>query len=171
MARKLPHADAAPVWLPEMQPRWEYAFEMRVLTGPISRLRQVNGSHDDLLLMAIEGGDVRGPRISGQIVAGGSEWPVQRADGVSLVDARYSFVADDGTPIGVRNTGFRRGPPEVIARLMARQELVDARSYYLRTWSRFDAPAGAHEWLSQHVFVGIGERHPELLFLRYYALL
>jgi hypothetical protein len=159
------------LWLPQMLPRFEFAFEMRVVTGPISRLPHVNGSDNDLLMMTIDGGDVKGPSLSGHILPGGTEWPLVRPDGVSCIDARYTFVTDDGTPIGVRNTGFRSGPPEVMARLFARQEVVDARSYYLRTWSRFDAPAGERAWLSSQVFVGIGERHPQLLFLRYYALL
>lgn len=158
-------------WLPEMPPCFEFAFETRVVTGPISRLHQVNGSDADLLMMTIDGGDVTGPRFNGRILPGGTEWPLVRPDGVSRIDARYSLQHDDGSVIGVRNAGFRRGPPEVMARLLARTEVVDARSYYFRTWSMFDAPAGPHAWMSSTVFVGIGERHPDLLFLRYYAML
>ena len=163
--------DQQPHWLPDMPPQFEFAFHMRVVTGPISRLQQINGGGSDMLMMTIDGGDVRGPRVSGKLMPGGTEWPLVYPDGVSRIDARYSFVCDDGTVIGVRNSGFRRGPPEVMARLLSRREVVDARDYYFRTWSMFDAPAGPHQWLGQTVFVGIGERHPDLLHLRYYAML
>lgn len=162
--------DHRPRCLPLMPPQFAFAFDMRVVTGPISRLQAVNGSNNDLLMMTIDGGDVRGPRISGRILPGGTEWPLVQPDSVSRIDARYAFVCDDGAVIGVHNTGFRRGPPEVMARLLSRREVVDAREYYMRTWSRFDAPAGPHQWLGQSVFIGIGERHPELLHLRYYEL-
>ena len=158
-------------WLPDMPPEFQFAFETRVLTGPISRLSKVNGSDCDLLMMTIDGGDITGPMLNGKVLPGGTEWPLVRPDGVSRIDARYSLKADDGAVIGVRNTGFRRGPDDVMARLLSRKEVVDARSYYFRTWSMFDAPEGVHSWMSSTVFVGIGERHPEVLFLRYYAML
>lgn len=162
--------DQQPHFLAEMSPRFEFAFDMRIVTGPISRLKGVNGSANDMLMMTIDGGDVSGPRIRGRVLPGGTEWPLVQTDGVSRIDARYAFVCDDGAVIGVHNTGLRRGPPDVMERLLARREVVDARTYYMRTWSRFDAPAGPHQWLGQSVFVGIGERHPELLHLRYYEM-
>jgi hypothetical protein len=160
-----------PLWLPDMLPNFQFAFETRVLTGQISKLPSVNGANCDLLMMNIEGGDICGPMLNGTVLPGGTEWPLVRPDGVSRIDARYSLQADDGTVIGVRNTGFRRGPPDVMARLLSRKEVVDARSYYFRTWSMFDAPAGPHAWMASSVFVGVGERHPNVLFLRYYAML
>jgi hypothetical protein len=49
----------------------------------------------------------------------------------------------------------------------AKQDLVDPESYYLRTYTAFEAPNGRYDWLARHVFIGIGERQPKVLFLRY----
>jgi hypothetical protein len=32
-------------------------------------------------------------------------------------------------------------------------------------------PAGKHDWLTKHVFIGVGERRPDGNVLRYYALI
>jgi hypothetical protein len=57
-----------------------------------------------------------------------------------------------------------------MTRLDQKQNIIDPESYYLRTYTIFEAPVGKYDWLSRHVFVGIGERQPKVLFLRYYIL-
>jgi len=121
------------------------------------------------MMIPILGGDFEGPAVHGRILPGGAEWPLIRPDGVGTVDARYTLETDDGVLINVRNTGYRHGPPEVMAKLNAK-EAVDPLAYYLRTYTVFEAPDGPYEWLARHVFIGIGERQPEVLFLRYYVL-
>ena len=34
----------------------------------------------------------------------------------------------------------------------------------------FEVPTGKHDWLTKHVFVGVGERRSDGNLLRYYAL-
>ncbi len=34
----------------------------------------------------------------------------------------------------------------------------------------FEAPIGKHDWLTRHVFIGVGERKPDGNYVKYYAL-
>ena len=42
--------------------------------------------------------------------------------------------------------------------------------YYLRSQTTFECAAGKHDWLTKHVFIGVGERRSDGNLLRYYAL-
>ena len=48
---------------------------------------------------------------------------------------------------------------------------VDPALVYFRTTPVFEAPAGPHEWLTRHVFVGSAERHPDGVRLRFFAVM
>ena len=47
---------------------------------------------------------------------------------------------------------------------------VGHEEYYLRGNPTFEVPTGKHDWLTKHVFVGVGERRADGNLLRYYAL-
>jgi len=158
-----------PTQLQAMVPALEFVMQARVLIGPSRPIGNMGGTGQKLLVPLL-GGDFEGPRLRGEILAGGAEWPLLRPDGIGTIDARYTFQTDDGVLLNIRNTGYRYGPPDVMERLAAKQEIVDPRSYYLRTWTVFEAPDGRYDWLSRHVFIGIGERQQWVLFVRYYML-
>lgn len=163
-------ADMQPIYLPDMQPQLEFVLQSRVRVEPkVSVLGNVGGMGERRML-TIYGGDFEGPRLRGRILRGGGDWPLVRPDGVGIVDARYTYETDDGVLINIINTGYRHGPAPVIASLDGKRDVPDPRTYYLRTYTRFEAPVGKHDWLSRHVFIGIGERHPKVLFLRYYMV-
>ncbi len=70
---------------------------------------------------------------------------------------------DDGTLILINNRGFLWGrKPDVMTRL--RQwafeggKPVPHNEYYLRANPSFEVSKGKHDWLTRHVFVGVGER-------------
>lgn len=104
------------------------------------------------LHIAITGGRVSGPRLSGRILAGGSDWPLIRPDGHSEISARYTILTDDDVPILVRNDGLRVSSPETLRRLRT-GEAVDPGAYYFRALPRFEAPDGPHGWLNTRLFV------------------
>ena len=132
------------------EPGFEFAFEIR---AEICETRSGGGSpKGERLHIEISGGSVDGPMLSGAVVPGGSDWPLIRRDGTSEISARYTIVADDGTPILVRNNGLRVSSPEVLARLRA-GETVDPSEYYFRSVPVFEAPDGPHGWLNDSVFV------------------
>ena len=157
-----------PKYLHELPPRFEYAFQTRVVTGDVLRMRYGAGER---LMVQVLGGDIDGPRLKGTILPGGVEWPTYRPDGVGMVDARYTFQSHDGVYLNIRNVGYRRAPPEVMKRLNALDPDVHPSSYYIRTTPIFEAPPGPYGWMADHCFVGVGERQKECLFMRYYIIL
>ncbi len=158
-----------PIWLKQMTPQLEFAFATKVIVNPARNIGVVHGGSGERLIMTVGGGLVEGPGIRGTILPGGTEWPLVRPDGVDSIDARYSFETDDGVLVNIRNTGYRVIPAEL--RREMREKVIDAGQYYFRTWSVLEAPVGRYDWLTRNVFIGYGERHPDLLHLWYYRVL
>lgn len=158
---------AEPIWLKTMAPTLEFAFATKVIVNPARSLGNLHGS-GERLVMTVGGGVVEGPQIKGEILPGGTEWPLMRPDGVDSIDARYSFETDDGVLVNIRNTGYRVIPEDLKGKM--KTETVDAGSYYFRTYSVLEAPVGKYDWLTRNVFVGFGERHPRILHLWYYRV-
>jgi Protein of unknown function (DUF3237) len=93
------------------------------------------------LMIPITGGTVSGPRFTGTVMPG-ADWALVRDDGVTIVDARYAIMAEDGTVIQVFN-----GARNTIDRTAAEMPLAI-------TSPRFIAPEGNYGWLNEGVFVG-----------------
>jgi hypothetical protein len=131
-------------------PVLEFVFEIRAQID--SPRRAGRGRLGERQHIAITGGSVTGPRLNGRVLPGGSDWALQRDDGSTMVDAHYTVQADDGTLIYVHNRGLRVSSAEVLDRLR-RGEAVAPEEVYFRSTPVFDAPAGPHGWLADHVFV------------------
>lgn len=159
-----------PVTLERVRPELEFVVRIELDLPQFLESLGSLGGMGERKMMAIRGGRFAGPALRGVVLPGGSEWPLIRPDGVGCIDARYTLRTDDGVLINIRNTGYRHGPPEVMRRLDAKQERVDPRLYYLRTYTVFEAPVGKYDWMSRHVFVGVGERHPHANYFDYYKL-
>jgi hypothetical protein len=110
-----------------------------------------------------------GPRLTATILSGGADWQIIRPNGTAEVVARYTLLADDGTLISVVNTGLRRGPPAVLARLAA-GEAVDPTEYYFRTTPVFEVGPGPHAWLAETIFFATGERQAKQVVIKVFAL-
>lgn len=131
-------------------PELEYVFTIRADIGSVvSGGKNASGER---LHIPIVGGEVRGSKLNGTILPGGSDWPLIRPDGQSEISAHYTIMADDGTPIYVENAGLRVSSPAVLERLRA-GEPVDPSDYYFRTAPRFDVADGPHAWLRRRLFV------------------
>jgi Protein of unknown function (DUF3237) len=117
----------------------------------------------------ITGGEVTGPALQGRILPGGSDWALLRADGASLIDARYTIEAQDGTLIYVQSQGLRVSSAEVLARMRAGQP-VDPSEVYFRGAPRFEAPEGPHGWLNRHLFVATLARETDGVHLQVFAV-
>jgi len=121
-------------------------------------------------IVPILGGTMYGPRLTGDILPGGADWQsVRVTDGVARIDARYTLRTTDGTVIAIHNAGLRRGPPDVMARL-AGGEIVAPDSYYFRTVAQFHVESGHYQWLTEHIFIGIGRRWPDAVEIDIYRL-
>jgi hypothetical protein len=150
------------------QPELRFAFEIEVEVAAPLDFGETQAGHRRVVPIA--GGRVSGPRLQGRILPVGADWQILRPDGTADLDARYTIQANDGALIYVLNRGVRHGPAEVLARL-SRGELVDPAAYYFRSAAAFETSAPRHAWLTRAVVVGVGERYPDKVIIRFWELL
>lgn len=148
-------------------PSLTFVFEVAATLEPAQELGEFQGGRRRVI--PVTGGTVSGPRLSGRVRAGGADWQTILPTGVTHLRAQYTIEADDGQVIGVVNEGVRRASPEVAQR-MAAGELVPATEYYFRTTPRFEVGPGPHAWLTENVFVCTGERRPNDVLIRFFAV-
>ena len=108
----------------------------------------------------VSSGRFEGPRLRGNVLPGGGDWTLLRADGVLELDLRLTLETDDGALIHLTSFGLRHGPPGVIAAL-ARGERVDQATYYFRTTPRFETAHPKYTFLNRLISVSTGDRHPD----------
>jgi hypothetical protein len=144
-----------------------FAGEVRASVAAPFEIGEVRGGRRRVV--PITGGTFVGPDVRGRILAGGADWQIVRPDGFSALDSRYVIETDDGQTISVRNVGIRHAPADVMRRLLA-GEPVDPALVYFRTTPRFETSAPELQWMTRAVFVGIGERYPLEVVIRFYRL-
>ncbi len=141
-----------------IKPELEFVYEATGSLGvPIPIGDTVDGARR--IIPIFEGGSVVGPLINGKLLGNAADWQLTRPDGVTVADAIYALRTDDGVIIQLRNKGLRHAPPDVMARLVA-GENVDPADYYFRTIPEFIAPKGKYDWMNRSVFVCSGARYP-----------
>ena len=165
LAAETGRANDAPAAPP---PALVFAFELRAKVAEPVVIGQV--PHGLRRIVAITGGSVRGPMMNGVVVPNsGADWQMIQPDGFSELDTRYTLQSDKGELVYVQNAGVRHAPPEVMKRLNA-GEIVDPKLVYFRTVPKFETNAPGLQWLSRSVFVGVGERSPNEVIVRFYRL-
>jgi Protein of unknown function (DUF3237) len=119
-------------------PQAAFAYEAEVVIAP----RQSLGASalGERFIVPILGGRFEGPRLRGQVLAGGADRQLVRPDGIKELDALYEMQCDDGTIITVHN------------RVLIDESATPQR--YARSVIQLRAPSGPHEWLNRRVFVG-----------------
>lgn len=122
---------------PEALPKVEFAFEARVTLAPATVLGETGVGHRQYI--PITGGTVSGPKFKGQVIPGGWDYQLRTAGGCSSISADYFLKAEDGTVIHILNQG-----------LMCPGGVKGERSYLQ---PKFEAPKGAHEWMTGATFV------------------
>jgi Protein of unknown function (DUF3237) len=118
----------------------------------------------------ILGGTFEGPRMRGEVLAGGADWQIARRDGALELDARYTLREERGGLVQVVSQGLRHGPLEVMARL-GRGETVDPKDYFFRTVLRFETGAPELAWLNKTIAVASAERQARRVELTAWRLL
>lgn len=153
---------------PPAPPPLAFAFELRVkVADPVVVGQLPQGLRR---IVAITGGTMRGPKINGVVVANsGADWQLIQPDGFSELDTRYTLKTDKGELVYVQNVGIRHAPPDVMQKLNAGQ-IVDPKLVYFRTVPKFETAAPDLQWLTRSIFVGIGERSPNEVIVRFYRL-
>jgi hypothetical protein len=148
-------------------PELQFAFEIEVEVGAPLDFGQTQNGHRRVV--PIQGGRVSGPRLQGRVLQGGADWQILRPDGAADLDARYTIQTDDGSLIYVVNRGVRHGPAEVLAR-MNRGERVEPGSYYFRSVATFETSAAECDWLTRAILLGVGERYPDKVAIRFWEV-
>jgi hypothetical protein len=120
-------------------PGVEFVFAETVTLGKVVEVgKTVRGERR---IIPITGGHFEGPQIRGEVMPGGWDWQLTRADGCTDVKADYFLKTDDGVVINVVNTGEicpgEKGAPAAV-----------------RTHPVFEPPLGKYEWLGKQAFVG-----------------
>ena len=111
-------------------------------------------------IIPITGGEVRGPGIKGAIFPCGADFQVIRPNGLTELEAKYAFTMDDGAIVYIENVGIRSGPKQLLDRI-AKGETVDPALIYFRSVPKFETGAEKYRWLMEHLFIGVGARHPD----------
>jgi hypothetical protein len=118
----------------------EYAFTIEAaIAAAIPMGPSTDGERRSI---PITGGSFAGEGIKGEVLAGGADYQVTRADGSTFITAIYMIKTDDGALINVVNEGYivppgNRGNDAV----------------YFRTTPKFTAPTGKYGWLNSTIFV------------------
>ena len=107
----------------------------------------------------VTGGTFEGPDFRGEVLQGGGDWLVLRADGSLRLDVRATLRTHDGALVYMTYFGVRHGPEDVMRRLNA-GETVDPSEYYFRIAPFFETGAPEYAWLNGLVCVGKGDREP-----------
>ncbi len=157
----MPSGPSAPA------PSLTYVFSVRAELDPPVEQGVIDGGRRRFI--AIKGGTVQGPRLSGTVMAGGGDWQTIMPGGLVRLDARYFLKAADGTVIEISNPGIRVASAEVTEKL-ARGELVDPSLYYFRSTPSFHVSGDAYAWMQRAVFVARGIRRPDHVMIDFYIV-
>ena len=149
-------------------PSLKFAFAIKAKVGPIQDLGQTARGHRRII--DILGGEVHGPRLTGEILPGGADWQIVRPDGTIEVVARYTIRATSGAMVYVQNEGLRVASPEVLAP-MSRGEQVPVGSYHFRTTPKFETPDASLKWLERATFVGVAARTADRVAIGFHEVL
>jgi hypothetical protein len=110
------------------------------------------------VLFGAAGGSFEGPRLRGEVVAGGGDWALLRPDGAMTLDVRLTLRTHDAALVHMTYGGRFITPPDLredMADVGNRHEIDPAR-YYFRTNPLFETGAKRYAWLNDIVCVGSG---------------
>ncbi|WP_155389208.1 DUF3237 domain-containing protein [Catellatospora paridis] len=138
-------------------PALEHAFDVEVQLGPLEDHGVTRAGHRRVV--PIVGGRVRG-LFDAEILPGGADWQLVRADGAIEIDTRYSARTAVGEHVYLRTFGVRSGPPEVLGALL-HDDPVDPSEYYFRIGVRLETSAPRLALLEQSVFVASAIREAD----------
>jgi len=108
------------------------------------------------IIFLVERGMFEGPKLKGEILAGGGDWFLLRPDGAGELDVRITLRTDDGQLIYMAYRGILDAAPSVMARIFGGQP-VERSEYYFRTAPTFQTASAQHAWLNRIQTIGIGE--------------
>ena len=152
----------------QVAPKFEFLMNLAVDVGEIVSMG--SAPLGERRVVSILGGTFEGSGMRGEVLSGGADWQIVRADGVLDIDASYVLKEQGGGLVRVISQGYRYGPPEVMA-AMARGEDLDPSSYFFRAILRFETGASYLASLNRTIAVATAERKARQVLLSAYTLL
>ena len=150
-------------------PQLEHLCDLAVTIAPPIEVGPTPGGLRRMI--PITGGTVTGPRMNGQVLAGGADFQLILGGGTQAhLDARYVIELDDGSRVFVQNTALRVASLENSQRIMNGQP-VNPDDVYFRCQPQLEAAAPQWAWLNDSQFIGTGRRAPDGVFLSFYRVL
>jgi hypothetical protein len=99
------------------------------------------------------GGWVRGPRISGTLLAPGGDWSRTLPSGASRLDVRATIKTDDGALIYISYNGIYKGSDVAEARA-AKGEVLTSKDIYFMIAPTMQTSAKKYDWLNAVQCIG-----------------
>ena len=122
------------------------------------------------MIVNVNGGEFKGPRLSGKVLPSGGDWLLAVPDGNVRLDARIVLETDDGAQIYVTYRArvtmtdtLRR------ARYEGRGETDFGESYWI-SQLQFETGDERYSWLNNLMAAGEGKLSPNSVTYRVYAL-
>jgi len=153
-------------------PRLEPFLDVRARVGPPIDIGSVGTGRRRIV--PILGGTCEGREryrdlLSGRVLPGGADWQLIHEDGLTEADARYTLETARGHLVYVQNRGVRHAPPDVMKKLLA-GEAVDPALVYFCSTPTFQTAAPDLQELARAIFVGVGERYPSEVVIRFWKV-
>lgn len=148
-------------------PGLEFAFEIIAKVEVPMVVGQVGDG--ERRVVAIKEGSVKGPKLNGKVLPGGTDYQMVRDNGVSELQALYTLETEDGAIIHVDGKGIREATREIAAKINAGEEVAPS-DYYFRTTPRLETDSEKYDWVNRRLFVCKGVRKPDTVEIRYYLV-
>lgn len=147
-------------------PTLDPEFDVTVELGPLEDHHRTSAGHRRVV--PILGGRITGA-VDAEILPGGADWQLVRADGTIEIDSRYSARTDRGDHLLLHARGLRTGAPDVLERLRLGDD-VDPGEYYFRTTVEIETAASALADLQRNLFVAVARRQADAVQYRAYRV-
>lgn len=145
----------------------EHVADMTVDLEPVQPIATPLGAQ---LVYVVKGGRIEGPRLRGELVAGGGDWIRIGEDRIGRVDVRATIRTHDDVLISYTALGLVSVPPDALGRL-AGGERLPWEETYIRTTPKFETADERYAWLSGLVAVAYNELSPDRVDYRIYRVL
>ena len=122
------------------------------------------------MIYPVSGGTVKGPKLSGEVLAFGADWILLGPDGVNKIDVRITIRTDDDQYIYCYYCGILEISPEIMERIQNGED-VDPSEYYFRTTPVFETGSEKYSWLNRIVCVGVGKLEHKKVHYKIYQIL
>ena len=149
------------------EPRTEFLFRAEIDLHPPQVVGQT--PQGNRMIFVVQGGRIEGPNLKGEVLPGGGDWFLVRADGAGELDVRGTLRTDDDQLIYISYRGILHAAPEVMARIFGGQP-VEPDEYYFRTAPTFQTASPKYDWLNRIQAIGIGEVRPGGVAYDVYAI-